>query len=101
MRPAITDRQWRLLVLITEESSEVIKEKCKIERSGPDFVPYADEGRTATNLDNLKTELIDLYVVLGELIDDEEFISIGEFAELRIAKLKKLARFEPETFKDI
>ncbi|MEQ6333292.1 hypothetical protein [Sphingobium sp. MK2] len=88
----------KLLTLVIEESSEVIKERCKIADSGEDFVPYADQGRTATNLDNLKTELVDLHTVLGILIANPDFITIGEFVVMREAKLASLRKHRPWIF---
>lgn len=88
----------KLVTLVIEESSEVIKERCKIADSGEDFVPYADQGRTATNLDNLKTELVDLWTVMALLIADPAFITPTEFARMREAKLASLRKHRPWIF---
>lgn len=94
------DRITELLTLVVEESSEVVKERCKIERSGTEFVPFADQGKTATNLDNLKNELVQLHTVLTMLMEDEDFISTSDHARYRRDKLAGLRVWAPNIFKD-
>lgn len=75
------------LTLLTEESAEVTKCVQKIYRSGLDFKPFNGE---TSNLDNLKTEIVDLLVILDKAIEQldmtNEFIS--DRKAIKIEKLK-------------
>lgn len=79
------------LVLVTEEASEVIKEVQKTFRSCPAFCPY--DG-LATNLDNVKTELIDLQVVLDKAFELlQMYPGSDSFESAKNRKLDKLRRW--------
>lgn len=95
----ISQRITELLNLVVEEGSEVTKARCKIERSGCDFIPFADAGKTATNLDNLKAEVVDLYVVVSLIVAEDAFMTGEELAPLIKAKVESLRKWSPNLFK--
>jgi len=94
-------KQQRLVTLVIEEGSEVVKERCKITRSGEGYIPYAENGNTATNLDKLKIEVVDLYTVLFTLLNDETFITKDEIKAMMTLKVIKLLKHEPGLFEDL
>lgn len=78
------------LGILQEECAEVIQAVSKLRRSGPDFRPF---GGTATNLDNLASEIMDVLVVL-------EFCGVtlpGEdYRQKKIEKLRRWSTIIPD-----
>ena len=60
-------REEHLLVILSEESAEVIKEISKILRFGVD---EKEPGQDKTNIEKLKTEINDFMAVIKMLVDD-------------------------------
>lgn len=78
-------REEHLLVILTEECAEVIKETSKALRFGlDDHKP----GQYKTNRERITAELNDLFAVIAMLVDDETFKS-KELAEIEFMEAKR------------
>lgn len=88
-----------LLGVVQEEAAEVIKEVSKVRRSGENFVPFADQGKTLTNIENLTTEILDFLVLLSVWESLHEGPKFSEMVDRHAPqKLAALARWSPEIF---
>lgn len=87
---------YRILNLIVEEASEVIKEVCKINDHGLDsYNPVTGE----TNVDLVRQELSDLLCVIDFLFK-EGFLTDEIVEEGKAKKLPKLRKWRPYLFED-
>ena len=79
-----------ILLILAEESSEVIKEVSKIMRFGPDQCkPGSDE----TNIQALEQELGDLQAMIELLLDNNIGVTITGLDQAKKKKFKKLKKW--------
>lgn len=93
----LTPDQEKLVLLVVQESSEVIKEYTKGCLFG--FDETHTDGTTA--LGRLKIEIADLVIVLTRLIMDESFISLEAGEVFAKKKLQRLLRNYPGLFDEM
>ena len=79
-----------ILLILAEESSEVIKEVSKIMRFGPD---QCKPGTDETNIQALEQELGDLQAMIELLLDNNIGITTAGLDEAKKKKFKKLKKW--------
>jgi len=91
--PFTTDQE-KLVILLVQEASEIVKEYTKGVLFG--FDEIHTDGTTA--LGRLKVEFVDLVLIAARLQTDVTFIPPEEGELLSIAKLQRLLRTYPGLF---
>lgn len=87
--------------LLQEECGEVVQARSKLRRGrdNPDFMPPKRRPDGPTNMTEMKTEVMDLMVLIDYLIEDHDLISAEEYQaykERKVARLKLYTNlFEP------
>jgi NTP pyrophosphatase (non-canonical NTP hydrolase) len=79
-----------ILLILAEESSEVIKEVSKIMRFGPD---QCKPGSNETNIQALEQELGDLQAMIELLLDNNIGVTTTGLDEAKKKKFKKLKKW--------
>lgn len=79
-----------ILLILAEESSEVIKEVSKIMRFGPD---QCKPGSNETNIQALEQELGDLQAMIELLLDNNIGVTTAGLDEAKKKKFKKLKKW--------
>lgn len=91
-----TPDQEKLVILLVQEASEIIKEYTKGALFG--FDEIHTDGTTA--IGRLKVEFVDLVLIAARLQTDVDFINPDEGEEMSQAKLQRLLRTYPGLFDD-
>jgi len=79
-----------ILLILAEESSEVIKEVSKIMRFGPD---QCKPGSNETNIQALEQELGDLQAMIELLLDNNIGVTTTGLDQAKKKKFKKLKKW--------